>query len=136
MKLREAIHALKRMRDARIEDELLYLWLSELDGRVQIEIMLSDVMDVVRYTPEQYDAVLMILPPHDAMYLDWLIFKTAEYYKEYESAQYHGAEFEKKYRKYAAWYMHQYRPAARKRREQERWDTTVWTGSDGTISRG
>ena len=86
MKLREAINALKMMRDVRIEDELLYLWISELEGRVQTEIMLWDVLDIKQYTEEQYDA-----------------------------AQYLGAEFERKYKKYAAWYINQYRPAKNRR---------------------
>lgn len=125
MKLREAIHALKRMREVRIEDELLYLWLSEIDGRVQTEIMLADVLDVIGYTAEQYDANLLILPPHDALYVDWLLYKASEYYGEYDRAQYHGAEFEKKYKRFAAWYMNEYRPAVRRRLERETWKTTT-----------
>ena len=127
MKLREAICALRQMRNAPIEDTLLYLWLSELDGRVQTEIMLFDVLDVVGYTTEQYDETLMVLPPHDAMYLDWLLYRAAEYCGEYDRAQYHREAFDKKYNSFAAWYMNQYRPAARKRRETQRWATTEWT---------
>ena len=119
MKLREAINALKMMRDVRIEDELLYLWINELEGRVQTEIMLWDVLDIRQYSEEQYDAVLLILPPHDHLYVDWLLYKTAEYYGEYDRAQYHSAEFEKKYKRFAAWYMNEYRPAVRRRMERE-----------------
>ena len=115
MKLREAITALKMMRDVRIEDEMLYLWINELEGRVQTEIMLFDIMDVIQYTEEQYDASLLILPPHDHLYVDWLLYKTAVYYGEYDAAQYLSAEFEKKYNRYAAWYMNQYRPAKNRR---------------------
>lgn len=119
MKLRDAILALKKMRDVRVEDDLLYMWINELEGRVQTEIMLADVLDVIRYTEEQYDANLLILPPHDHLYVDWLLYKTAEYYGEYDRAQYHSAEFEKKYKRYAAWYMNEYRPAVRRlEREQ------------------
>lgn len=121
MKLREAISALKKMRDVRIDDTLLFQWLSELDGMVQTEIMLAEIADVFGYSVDQYDAQLLVLPPHDGMYLDWLMCKTAEYYGEFDRAQYHRVEFERKYKKYAAWYMNQYRPAARKRKEQERW---------------
>ena len=121
MKLREAISALKKMRDVRIDDTLLFHWLSELDGRVQTEIMLAEIADVFGYSVDQYDAQLLVLPPHDGMYLDWLMWKTADYYAEFDRAQYHEAQFERKYKKYAAWYMNQYRPAARRRKEQERW---------------
>lgn len=115
MKLREAINALKMMRDVRIEEELLYLWINELEGRVQTEIMLWDVLDIKQYTEEQYDAVLLILPPHDHLYVDWLVYRAAQYYGEYDAAQYLGAEFDRKYKKYAAWYMNQYRPAKNRR---------------------
>ena len=115
MKLREAINALKMMRDVRIEDELLYLWINELEGRVQTEIMLWDVLDIKQYSEEQYDAVLLILPPHDHLYVDWLVYRAAEYYNEYDAGKYLGAEFERKYKKYAAWYMNQYRPAKNRR---------------------
>lgn len=121
MKLREAISALKKLRDVRVSEEVIFLWLSELDGRVQTEIMLADIADVFGYNVEQYDANLLVLPPHDAMYLDWLMYKAAEYYAEIDRAQYHRAEFERKYNRYAAWYMNQYRPADRKRKEQKRW---------------
>ena len=119
MKLRDAILALKKMRDVRVEDDLLYMWINELESRVQTEIMLADVLDVIRYTEEQYDANLLILPPHDHLYVDWLLFKTAEYYGEYDRAQYHSAEFEKKYKRFAAWYANEYRPAVRRRMERE-----------------
>jgi hypothetical protein len=119
MKLRDAILALKKMRDVRVADDLLYMWINELEGRVQTEIMLADVLDVIRSTEEQYDANLLVLPPHDHLYVDWLLFKTAEYYGEYDRAQYHSAEFEKKYKRFAAWYMNEYRPAVRRRMERE-----------------
>lgn len=119
MKLRDAILALKKMRDVRVEDDLLYMWINELESRVQTEVMLADVLDVIRYTEEQYDANLLILPPHDHLYVDWLLYKTAEYYGEYDRAQYHSAEFEKKYKRFAAWYMNEYRPAVRRRLEGE-----------------
>lgn len=125
MKLREAINALRMLRDARIEEELYYLWLSELDGRVQLEIMLFDIADVIRYDEEQYDATLMILPPHDNLYIDWLQYKAAQYYGEYDRAQYLGAEFEKKYKAFAAWYANTYRPAANRRKEAQRWETSM-----------
>lgn len=119
MKLRDAILALKKMRDVRVEDDLFYMWINELEGRVQTEIMLADVLDVIRYTEEQYDANLLVLPPHDHLYVDWLLYKTAEYYDEQDRAKYHSAEFEKKYKRFAAWYMNEYRPAVRKRLERE-----------------
>lgn len=125
MKLREAINALKMMRDIRAEDELYYLWINELEGKVQTEIMLMDIMDVIQYSEEQYDATLMVLPPHDTMYVDWIVYKAAEYYGEYDRAQYLYATFEKKYRAYAAWYMNRYRPAEAKRKEAQQWATTT-----------
>ncbi len=125
MKIREAIGALKKMRDVRIEDDLLYLWINELESRVQIEIMLADVLDVIRYTEEQYDANLLILPPHEHLYIDWLLYKTAEYYGEYDRAQYHSAEFDRKYKRLAAWYLNQYRPAANRRKGMKRCGTIM-----------
>ena len=32
MKLRDAILALKKMRDVRVEDDLLYMWINELES--------------------------------------------------------------------------------------------------------
>lgn len=125
MKLREAINALKMMRDIRAEDELYYLWINEIEGKVQTEIMLMDIMDVIQYSEEQYDATLMVLPPHDTMYVDWIVYKAAEYYGEYDRAQYLYATFEKKYRAYAAWYMNRYRPAEARRKEAQQWATTT-----------
>lgn len=125
MKLREAINALKMLRDIRAEEELYYLWINELEGRVQTEIMLANIMDVTQYDEEQYDANLMVLPPHDTMYVDYLAYKAAEYYGEYDRAQYLYAVFEKKYRAYAAWYMNRYRPAEARRKEAKEWATTT-----------
>ena len=125
MKLRETINALKMLRDIRAEDELYYLWINEIEGKVQTEIMLMDIMDVIQYSEEQYDATLMVLPPHDTMYVDWIVYKAAEYYGEYDRAQYLYATFEKKYRAYAAWYMNRYRPAEARRKEAQQWATTT-----------
>ena len=125
MTVKQAIEETDQLLPNHYSTDQKLLWLSELDGRVQTEIMLADVADVFGYNVEQYDANMLVLPPHDAMYLDWLMYKAAEYYAEIDRAQYHRAEFERKYNRYAAWYMNQYRPADRKRKEQKRWITTA-----------
>jgi hypothetical protein len=55
------------------------------------------------------------MPPHDHLYVDWLVYRAAQYYGEYDAAQYLGVEFDRKYKKFAAWYMNQYRPAKNRR---------------------
>lgn len=137
MKLREAINALKLMRDVRVADDLLYMWINELEGRVQLEVMLFDALDVTQYKEEDYDANLMILPPNDHLYVDWLLYKSALYHGELDAAQKLLAEFGRKFDKYAAWYMNMYRPAERRRKEKKQWETTMeWTPSAGTTSHG
>lgn len=118
MKIKEAIKALKMTRDVRVPDTLILQWINEIEGRVQAEVMLADILDVITYPTDEQDRELLVLPPHDSLYIDWLIYKSDQYNGDMERAQASYIEFERAWRRFAAWYMNTYRPAARKRREQ------------------
>lgn len=87
-------------------------WLNECEGMVQTEVLLRAPRDIVTYSYEaDHDAVLLVLPPHDKLYLYYLTamidFANGEYNKYQNTMQVFNAAFGE----FMRWYAQRYRPA-------------------------
>lgn len=90
-------------------DELAIMLLSELDGMIQSDIMLLAPEEIVSYTdPEQE---LLLRPPHDGVYLTYLMAMIRQMQQEYEGYQNAQASFDDKLSVFRRWYISHYRPA-------------------------
>lgn len=88
MTIREAIELFNRLMNQPFEEELLIMWLAELDGMAIREIFAGyDESpagdDWEPYVPgDDLETVLLIPAPYDSVYLDYLKMKTDAWNKE------------------------------------------------------
>lgn len=92
-----------------MEEELAVLWLSELDGMIQSDIMLHSPEEIVSYSSKE-DA-LLLKPPHDKLYVHYLVMMIRQQQQEYEGYQNAQAVVDEKLRTFRRWYVQHYRPA-------------------------
>ena len=93
-------------------EEVKLQWINEAEGMVQTDIMLRAVDDVVVYEwPKDENTELLVRPPHDKIYLAYLIamidFTNGEYNKYANTVQMFNSHLSE----YAAWFQRTYRPA-------------------------
>lgn len=110
MKISEVIHLAGLVEKGNVmEEELAVLWLSELDGMIQRDIMLHAPEGIVRYS--SVDDELLLKPPDDGVYVDYLVMKIRQQQQEFEGYQNAQAVVDEKLRTFRRWYVQHYRPA-------------------------
>lgn len=92
-----------------MEEELAVLWLSELDGMIQSDIMLHSPEEIVSYSSKEDE--LIVKPPHDKLYVHYLVMMIRQQQQEYEGYQNAQAVVDEKLRTFRRWYVQHYRPA-------------------------
>lgn len=92
-----------------LPEELAIEFLSEFDGMIQSDIMLHAPEEIVRY--DSKDQELLLRPPHDGLYVSFLVAMIRQCQGEYEG--YNNAQeiVEDKLKTFRRWYIHHYRPA-------------------------
>lgn len=92
-----------------LPEELAIAFLSEFDGMIQSDIMLHAPEEIVRY--DSKDQELLLRPPHDGLYLSFLVAMIRQCQGEFEG--YNNAQeiVEDKLKAFRRWYIHHYRPA-------------------------
>ena len=93
-------------------EEVKLQWINEAEGMVQTDVLLRAIDDVVTYEwPTDENTELLVKPPHDKLYLAYLIamidFTNGEYNKYANTV----AMFNTHLSEYAAWFQRTYRPA-------------------------
>lgn len=112
MKLRELIEQVGRIRPHAYEEDILTLWVNEVEGEIQTDVLLWNVHSLIAYDWEKdADAELLVHPPHDKIYRDYLMAKIDEANGEYDRAQNSYALFNQHMNEYKAWYALNYKPA-------------------------
>ena len=93
-----------------VADKLI--WLNEVEGLVQTEVMLIAVADMVEYTPEtDLSTELLLRSPHDKVYRTYLAamidYANGEYNRYANTVEVFNMEFAE----LSCWYADKYRPA-------------------------
>ena len=115
-KLIDEVKALKP--ECAFTDEQLTAWVNDIEGKVQTEVMLLSVDDLVYYdceTCNEHD--LLVAFPHYKLYKSYLFamidFANGEYEKYQNSMQMFNADW----CDFVKWFARSYRPADMKRRQ-------------------
>lgn len=93
-------------------DKTKTIWLNEIEGKIQTDVMLtaSALVKTYTYDIDMYNA-LLVKPPHDKLYKSYLCamvdFANGEYDRYKNSMQ----MFNKQYAEFTEWYIRIYRPA-------------------------
>lgn len=110
MKIKDAINMANLMEQGNVlPKDLAILFLSELDGMIQSDIMLHAPEEIVSYDNEEQE--LLLRPPHDKLYVHYLVMMIRNQQQEYEGYQNSQAAVDEKLKTFRRWYVQHYRPA-------------------------
>ncbi len=112
MKIKDVIAYVDAIKPNAFPDEVKVQWINEVEGFIQTDVMLLDILEVIRYSsPDDHETELLVLPPHSKIYYAYLIamvdFANGEYDK-YANTMVMYNEF---LNEYMIWYADHYRPA-------------------------
>ena len=112
MKLREVISYVDSIKPNAFTDEVKVQWINEVEGYVQTDVMLLDILEVIKYSyPDDMDTELLVANPHSKIYYTYMVamvdFANGEYNKYANTLQMYN-EF---LNEYMIWYADHYRPA-------------------------
>jgi len=95
-------------------DDVLLIWINEIEGMVQTEILLMSPADAITYTMDDLETELLVTEPHSKIYRAYLCsmidFERGEYNTYSNSVEL----FREWWNEYAAWYAMMYDPASGK----------------------
>ena len=112
MKLKDAIERVSGVKPHAIPEEALTEWINEVEGMVQLDVMLLDPLGLIRYDWEKdQDTELLVNPPHDKLYISYLEAKIDYKNGEYDKYQASQAMFEEHYLDFTIWYIEHIHPA-------------------------
>ena len=112
MTIAKVLAAADAVKPNAFSEEVKLQWINEAEGMVQTDVLLRAIDDVVTYEwPTDENTELLVKPPHDKLYLAYLIamidFTNGEYNKYANTV----AMFNTHLSEYAAWFQRTYRPA-------------------------
>ena len=112
MTIAKVLAAADAVKPNAFSEEVKLQWVNEAEGMVQTDVLLRAIDDVVTYEwPTDENTELLVKPPHDKLYLAYLIamidFTNGEYNKYANTV----AMFNTHLSEYAAWFQRTYRPA-------------------------
>lgn len=115
MKIREVIAYVDAIKPNAFPDEVKVMWLNEVEGYVQTDVMLIDIDAIIRYeTEKDIETELLVPAPYTKIYYVYLTamvdFANGEYNKYANTMEMYN-EFISEYMK---WYADRYRPADRR----------------------
>ena len=111
MKVSELIAYVDEIKPNAFSDAVKLSWLNEVEGMVQLGVMLLDPAELVTYTTADTGDELLAAPPYDKLYRAYLcacVDLANGEYKKYANTM---AVFNAQYGEYMRWYAERYRPA-------------------------
>ena len=115
MTIAKVLAAADAVKPNAFSEEVKLQWVNEAEGMVQTDVLLRAIDDVVTYEwPTDENTELLVKPPHDKLYLAYLIamidFTNGEYNKYANTV----AMFNTHLSEYAAWFQRTYRGSCRR----------------------
>ena len=113
MTLKQVIEFVDDTKPNAFTNEQKTVWINELEGRIQAQVFLWDVATLcVQYTySEDFDPELLVGPPYDDIYREWLKAKIDEANGEYDKYQNSMAMFNAAWDEFKVWFIRTYHPA-------------------------
>jgi len=112
MKIREIIERVDRQKPNAFSAEDKVRWISELDGRLGLEVCMMDIAQVqqLRYGMDCLEHEPLLQFPHDAMYDHWMFamidYANGEYDKYQNAMECYNAHYDS----FKHWFLNTYDP--------------------------
>lgn len=112
MILSEVIDRVDAIKPNAFDNDAKTMWINECEGMVQTEVFLLATEEIITYTyADDESAELLVRPPHDKLYISYLMamidFANGEYNKYQNTMQLFNAQFSE----FMRWFAQNYRPA-------------------------
>ena len=101
MKIRDVLDYVMELKEPAFSETVLMRWINQIEAEIQTEILLLAADDIVRYTMDDMDAVLIAPPPFDKIYEDYLIWRIDLAQEEAERANNSQVVFNQSYIAYS-----------------------------------
>lgn len=112
MRLAEVIAQVDDIKPNAFSNEAKTLWINEIEGKVQTDVFLLAVDNITQYTYEEdKDTVLLVNPPHDKLYREYLTARIDYANGEYNKYQNTMQMFNEFWNEFVIWFARNYRPA-------------------------
>lgn len=112
MTVQQAITYADAVKPNSFDNDTKVRWLNEAEGMVQTQVMLILPQDIVQYTyAEDANTVMLVLPPHDKLYIAYLEARIDWSNGEYERYANTSALFNQFFDEFMRWYATVYNPA-------------------------
>lgn len=111
MKMGEAIRIARLQKDVRVPDEVLIQWVNQVEGIVQSDVLLVNTDDIMQYTERDMPCTLLVKPPHDKLYVSYLLSQIDLYNADYERYAYSKRVFDDDLLSFKKWFITAYQPA-------------------------
>ena len=116
MKIKDVISMANMMEPGNVLPEKLAIFLlSELDGMIRTDIMLHGPEEIAVY--ENTEQELILRPPHDAIYVHYLVMMIRQCQQEFEAYNNAQEAVNEKLSSFETWYSAHYKPAESMSRE-------------------
>ena len=121
MKVIEALRAADDIRPNALLQDTKLRWLSELDGKIAVDVMLMDIAEAqnFKYTQDDFDSELLAAFPHDDVYVLWLVAQIDFANGELNRYQDDKELFNAAWGEFVRWFARTYEPAQKKARDYE-----------------
>lgn len=112
MRLKEVIDQADSLKPNAFSNQQKTVWVNDVEGKVQMEILLFAPVEAVRYSYEEnQETQLLVAAPYDNLYISYLLamidFANGEYDRYNNTVELFNAQF----RSYMRWFAQWYRPA-------------------------
>ncbi len=112
MKVKDVISQADALKPNDYSEKIKVGWLNEVEGKVQTEVFLLAPEEIFTYSSEgDLEAELLVAPPHDKLYAEYLAAKIDYANEDYDSYQNTMAMFNSFWNEFVAWFANTYRPA-------------------------
>ena len=112
MKIGDVIAYVDRIKPNAFDTADKLIWLNEVEGLVQSEVLMIAIDDMVEYTPETDLSVeLLLRSPHDKIYRSYLLAMIDFANEEYDRYANTVEAFNVQFAELSCWYADKYRPA-------------------------
>ena len=112
MTINEVITAVDNIKPHSFAPETLTMWINEIEGMVQTDVMLIAHQDIITYSyPENKDTALLVKPPHSKIYVYYLASMIDFANNDYDKYTNTMDIFNKFYSDYMRWYALSIDPA-------------------------
>ncbi len=103
----------KMMKPCAFDDTLLIFWISQLEGKIAVDIfhMAPDEAEQFRYAENDGETETLVKYPHDDLYVQWLAAKIDEANGEYDKYMNQMEIYNRYYNNFARWFLQTYEPA-------------------------